>query len=111
MTFDEFDIFVREIWSRCIRLGETKGVEYALSNNRLQNFYDVAKEVNIPPLKVWQIYIKKHLRAIDFFINHGETLSESIESRFIDAILYLLLGYALVKETESFKNPLELKSN
>ncbi len=98
MTFKQFDDLTEEIFQKIRSLRDTKGKEYARNDNldRLKNFTDIAQECNINPLKVWQVYFKKHTRAIDSFVTNHEVLSESIESRFLDALTYLLLGYALI---------------
>lgn len=97
MTFEQFDELTDDMIKQVLKMRSTKGQEYANSEaDRLKNFTDIAEECGVSPLVVWQVYFKKHIRAIDSYIKRGEVLSESIEGRFVDAITYLLLGYGLI---------------
>ncbi len=103
MTFKQFDELTNKLLEQVLTMRNTKGKEYANSDlDRLKNFTDIAEETGTSPLIVWQVYFKKHIRAIDSFIKRGETLSnEGIEGRFVDAITYLLLGYGLIIDAQS----------
>jgi hypothetical protein len=59
----------------------------------------MATEVELPRLKVWLILYKKGFDSIVSYINHGREFStESIRSRFVDAITYLILAAGMVYE-------------
>ncbi len=97
MTSNEFEKIQAYLLRQVQTINETKGREYTNDDkNFLKNFYTIANDCGINPLIVWQVFFKKHIRAIDYFIKVGDTLSESIESRFVDALNYLMLGYALI---------------
>jgi hypothetical protein len=95
-----FDAHVRRLWDACGDLLIRKGADYAGSEDRLANFKRNADQVGLTPLQVWGIYINKHWDAIMTFVRTGAVSSEDIQSRFQDAINYLILGSALVAEAE-----------
>lgn len=76
---------------------EAKGKDYTDGQDRLSNFRDVARLAKSTPFTVWKVYFAKHIFAI---LNHepGARSSEPIESRFIDALNYLFLGYAILND-------------
>jgi len=78
----------------------SKGADYAPGKDRLENFKSSADILNIDPLIVWAIYFNKHLDAIFTFVKHKRLCSESIQSRFHDALNYLVLGLALIKDLD-----------
>ena len=70
----------------------------------LTNFKSVAERLNLTPLQVWSVYFLKHIDAITSYAQNVRTpQAESIDSRFYDAINYLKLGFALLKEKEGEK--------
>ena len=98
MTYDTYNTMVKKFHELEIKIGETKGKEYSNSTDRLDNFKRIATELNISPSLVGLIYLTKHLDAIKFAIKNKHTLSESFESRILDARVYLLLIYALLED-------------
>lgn len=81
-----------------------KGNDYTeYEDDRLSNFKLVAQLTGQTPIQVWSVYWMKHVIAITNFIKKGELQSESIESRFIDASNYELLGLALIEEADREK--------
>lgn len=77
---------------------KTKGKEYTLNNDRLDNFKRIGRELGINPKIVLWIYLKKHLDAIQNYIVSEKVLSESIQSRIMDARVYLCLLRGLIEE-------------
>lgn len=98
MTFDEFDKIRLEFNKLEEATSFSKGKEYANSEDRLGNFNRISKTLDIPALKVAYVYFKKHLDAIEYVINGKNEISETFESRILDARLYLLLIYAIHRE-------------
>lgn len=80
------------------RLNDTKGREYAGDAEALSNFYNRAEQMGITPKKVWGIFFGKHIDSIFSYIKRGEVLSEPIEGRIDDAILYLILLKGLIED-------------
>jgi hypothetical protein len=81
-----------------IDLTNTKGEEYSRTLDQLANFKRQADELGVGPITILMVYLNKHLDAIKHHARHGITLSEPIEGRIDDAILYLTLYKALVIE-------------
>lgn len=102
MTFDEFDKLQQSLFDDIKKIGAGKGREYASSDDRLANFKRLAPECGIRPELVAWVYFKKHLDSINTYLKYGKEHSEeSIRGRFLDAINYLTLIYALIVESKS----------
>ena len=97
MTPQKFDELVDKMIAEEKAIGETKGVEYT-QGDRLDNFKRIAAELDIDPLKVWWVYFKKHIDSIASYIKTGKVYSESIQSRIMDARVYLSLCRGLIEE-------------
>lgn len=83
--------------------GKTKGVEYTQGADRFDNFRRIGAELNVSPYAVLWIYLKKHLDSIANYIRASSsslcpTLSEPIESRIMDARVYLALLRGMIAE-------------
>lgn len=99
VTFEEFEVYQNKLVNAIYDLGQAKGKEYAHSANRFANFNRLSEELGIPNYVIGWIYCKKHLDSIASFIKEGQTFStETIQSRFQDAILYLMLIGGMVEE-------------
>lgn len=81
-----------------LELNNTKGREYATEEDGLANFKNRAKQMGITPGQVWGIFYGKHSDAIFSYLKGGKALSEPIQGRIDDAILYLILLKALITE-------------
>lgn len=94
---------INETHQRMLALSDTKGQEYAGSEDRLANFKRGAQSVGLPPTTILNVYASKHWDSIQSFIRgqvSGEEreLSEPIEGRIDDLILYLILLKCLIRE-------------
>jgi hypothetical protein len=109
MTNEEFDKHVGSFFDFIASIGKTKGREYSGAidgkDDRLANFKRLAVKLGVTPETVCLIYGTKHLDAIDTFVKTLQKtgkipvqLSEPIEGRFHDAVLYLILLSAIVAE-------------
>lgn len=92
--FDLIDETMMEIE----RLNNTKGREYADDAEALANFYNRAEQMGIDPKVVWGAFFGKHIDSIFSYIKRGEVLSEPIQGRIDDAILYLILLKGLIED-------------
>ncbi len=100
MTFEQFDKFTDELILEVLKMRDTKGKEYARTNDRFDNFNRLATRLNLDRQKVWQVYFTKHLDSIESYIEHQRTFSnESIKGRIIDSITYLILLAGMIEET------------
>ena len=98
-----FDDLLHQTFCRLSDLTESKGREYAGSADQLANFKRLADRLCLEPEQVLLVYLAKHLDAIDTYVRdysaHTEpVLSEPIEGRIDDAILYLCLLKALIRD-------------
>jgi hypothetical protein len=85
------------------RLSTVKGGEYATDADRLANFKEAARRLNLLPEQVLLVYLDKHYAAVRNRVNdmsRGVTRPESepIEGRADDMIVYLMLFKALLAE-------------
>ena len=98
MTRDEFSRLVAEVFERIEGLNRTKGVEYAGEQDALANFKRHADALDLTPEQIWAVYASKHWDAIISYVRRGGVLSEPIDGRILDEILYLCLLLGLVRE-------------
>lgn len=87
----------------CIKTMSSKGAEYTGgSPDRLNNFRQAGTDVGLPMEKVWYVFFNKHLRAVQSYIKNGCTVksNETIHSRLMDCIVYLLLFHKMALEIE-----------
>jgi hypothetical protein len=100
MTFEEFEKFEQELIAEVVKMNDTKGREYARGEDRFGNFNRGAEKNAVSRLVVANIYLSKHLDAIDNYIRTGgRTFStEGIRGRVVDAIKYLVLIEGMIEE-------------
>lgn len=89
---------IDETVHRIIDLNNTKGREYAGDEEALSNFYNRASQMGIDPKIVWGTFFGKHMDSIFSYIKSGQVLSEPIEGRIDDAILYLILLKGIIED-------------
>ena len=77
-----------------------KNADYAdrEGKNILANFERVSTNLHISPQMALLIYMEKHMDAIRTYIRYGSVMSEPIESRILDARVYLSLLRAMVEQ-------------
>lgn len=93
-----------EVFDHLKHLTQSKGQEYAGqegANNMHANFDRLATKLHLIPEKVLWVYTTKHLDSIENWINEigspaARKLSEPMEGRIDDAILYLILLRGMV---------------
>ena len=98
MRKDEFRALVRSTFEEIEALTATKGEEYAASADQLANFRRSAMEAGLTMDQVWLVFFNKHIDAIKSYSKTGRVMSEPIEGRIDDAILYLILFKAIIQE-------------
>jgi hypothetical protein len=92
----------RGLTQACDEVVERKGRDYTKgSSDRLANFREAGDEAGITPLQAWVVFFNKHIAAIKNYIKTGgQSESEPIMGRFVDAINYLRLGWLLVLDMQ-----------
>lgn len=100
MTPAEFKQILIATLDRLIELTDSKGAEYAHSSDQLANFKRLSSRLSLTPEQILIVYLTKHLDAIENYVrNPWQDLSEPIEGRIDDAILYLCLLKALIRDS------------
>ena len=100
MTHEEFDKYQNKLLNKVVGIGATKGKEYSNSESRFANFDRAAAELGLTNIQVAWVYVKKHLDGIASFCRTEKELSEPIEGRIVDAIVYLTLIAGMIAEKE-----------
>lgn len=100
MTSEEMTHLMETIWLELRDISSRKGIEYANSEDRLANFKRLADRLGSTPEKVLMVYFTKHLDSIEFYAKTGKVMSEPVEGRINDAILYLCLLRGLIMERQ-----------
>jgi len=103
MKKSEFRKVVSDTFNEILHLADTKGEEYSSSPDQFANFRSLAGELDLTMEKVLMVYLAKHLQSVKAFIkdtprSYKVEMSEPIEGRVDDAIHYLLLLKAMIKE-------------
>jgi hypothetical protein len=106
-TMEQWDNLLANSVAKIKELSKLKGGEYAGNHDRLANFRDEAKALDLPMETIWCIYVNKHWCAVKQYVKdlqHGTTRPrmESINGRLDDIIVYSLLFKAMIEEREGF---------
>jgi hypothetical protein len=106
MKRDELNNIITNTFDNIKSLSTNKGHEYSGEKDALSNFKRHAETIGITPLQVWEVYAGKHYDSICTFIkdhanNIDRKLTEPIDGRIDDLIVYLLLLKALIQENYS----------
>ena len=105
MNKHQFISFLENTYRSLLELTATKGEEYSRDADQLANFKRQSVELGITPEQVLQVYLNKHLDSIKSFIKTQRVLSEPIEGRIDDAILYLILLKGLLEDGRNQSTP------
>ena len=104
MNKEEFIIVRLNLLQDCLDIVDSKGEDYTKGQEDVLSNFKEGEVFKIPAIKVCGVYMKKHIDAIYNYIGtEGQSESEPIEERIKDAINYLTLLYALIKENENNK--------
>ncbi len=105
MTFAEFDELQDTILVLVKRMRDTKGKEYANSEDRFANFNRLAAQLGLTNIQVGWVYTAKHLDSIAQYCRTQKTYSdEPIMGRIVDAIVYLTLIGGMIEEQNKCQN-------
>ena len=96
----------------------TKALEYASDEDTLANFRIIAEILNVAmplpdghrwlPGHICAVYWMKHVLAMLDNVLRGESLSEGLESRVLDARVYALLMYCIGLEADEKREAIPL---
>jgi hypothetical protein len=101
MTQEEFKRTNNYLHESAQEIRSVKQPEYTLENiDILNNFKQSAIRAGIDPMQVWSIFFDKQLSSIQAHIKNPNLVqAEPLDSRWADLYNYLLLGFALYKES------------
>lgn len=103
MTQEEFIRVIKNgLYESAAEIRSTKQPEYTMeSPDILNNFKQSAKRAGVTPMQVWSIFFDKQLTSIQAHIKNPDLVqAEPLDSRWADLYNYLLLGFALYKESD-----------
>lgn len=86
---------------------QSKGGEYQADSNVLSNFETNAAKLGLTPFQIWAVYFNKHVESINNAIKknpsnpNDPSMPESLESRIIDAVAYLMLLNGMNKKNSN----------
>jgi len=101
MTQEEFSYVYNILSENAMYIRSVKQPEYTLENlDVLNNFKQSAIRAGVSPMQVWSIFFDKQLSSIQAHIKNPNLVqAEPLDSRWADLYNYLLLGFALYKES------------
>lgn len=95
------DEFFARVFADCIDLIKKKNSDYTQGESkrdRVAHFREAAKELKLPMMKIWQVFVRKHWAAVNKFANGGNLESEPISGRIHDIINYMVLFAAIIED-------------
>jgi len=107
MTYEEFDKYQDDLLAKVVSMKNTKGREYANSEDRFANFNRLSERLGISNLSIAWVFVTKHLDSLESYIKNNQTYStEPIEGRLVDIITYMTLIGGMIREKELAKDNL-----
>lgn len=104
MTLENRQMLAEDLFSKCLKILESKGQAYSGNEDALANFKINGERLNLSKYQIWSVYFNKHIdsinNAIKYNPNKPEDKSEGLQGRIIDAINYLIILQALLEEDE-----------
>lgn len=76
-------------------------LEYASSDNVFADFEHTAELIGTSREKVLLTFLNKHIRGITAYVKGHKSQREDVRGRISDAIVYLMLLWGMVEETQS----------
>ena len=93
---------MQKIWSQVQQTRDDGQKEYAHSEeNVFANFERVGKAIDVSPDKTLMVYLLKHIDGITAYISGHKSQREDVRGRIKDAIVYLMLLWAMIEQKES----------
>lgn len=99
MTFNDFNHFQLKLIDEVLKMRDTKGKEYANSENRFANFDRLSARLGLKNIAIAWVYTTKHIDALENYIKTGQSHStEPTRGRIVDIITYLTLIAGMIEE-------------
>lgn len=105
MDYQELKKLQQSVFARCLELTEKKGNDYSKGNQDvLKIFKESADEFGVSLFVGIGYFLKKHINAVYHYCKTGgQSESEPIRERVVDAINYLTFILAAIEEEEANK--------
>lgn len=104
MNDAQFEKLNNEILASVHHILKGKGTEYRTNNDVTSNFKTNAEELGLTKYQIWSVYFTKHIKSIVGSIKSSPSnptnavkSNETLDSRIVDAIAYLLLLNAMLE--------------
>jgi len=98
MDAKTFDKYFDEIFNKSEEIFLQARKEYAENEDVFKNFEALESILNISREEVLFVYFYKHVLGISNYLKGVKKQRDSIEGRILDAINYLIMLYAMIKE-------------
>ena len=93
---------MNHIWKEVQQTRDDGQKEYAhTDNNVFANFDRVGSLLSISSEKTLMVYLLKHIDGITAYLAGHKSQREDVRGRIKDAIVYLMLLWAMIEERES----------
>ena len=93
---------MNSIWNQVQQTRDEGQKEYAhTDNNVFANFDRVGSLLSISSEKTLMVYLLKHIDGITAYLAGHKSQREDVRGRIKDAIVYLMLLWAMIEERES----------
>ena len=93
---------MERIWKQVKQTRDDGQKEYAhRTDNVFANFERVGKAINVSADKTLMVYLLKHIDGITAYISGHKSQREDVRGRIKDAIVYLMLLWAMIEEKEN----------
>ena len=107
MTHKQMQKVMSKIVKEITKTRESGQKEYAHdTDNVFANFERVAHTLDLPREKVLMVYLLKHIDGIVSYIDGHKSQRENVTGRITDAIVYLMLLWGMIEDTEKSENEL-----
>ena len=101
MTKSDFDKFAQHIVNEVLKTRDQGQKEYAHDkSNVFANFDRVGSLLSITSEKTLMVYLLKHIDGITAYLAGHKSQREDVRGRIKDAIVYLILLWAMVEERD-----------
>ena len=95
---------MNDIWSQVQQTRDEGQKEYAhTDDNVFANFDRVGSLLSISSEKTLMVYLLKHIDGITAYLSGHKSQREDVRGRIKDAIVYLMLLWAMIEERENNK--------
>ena len=105
MKYSRMTVLMDEMWREIQATRDAGQKEYAHNlDDVFRNFKSTGLDLEINAMSVLWIFCKKHIDGITAYIKGHKSQREDVRGRIKDAIVYLILLWAMIEEEESDGN-------